>query len=482
MFVNEFVLELPFLESIVEGVNDFIWTYILIGLLIIAGLYFTFRSNFLQIRMFPEMIRVITEKKSDSTGVSAFQAFTISAAARLGTGNITGVALAIAVGGPGAVFWMWVIAAVGMATGFIESTLGQLYKVKDGDRYRGGPAYYIEKALGKRWLSIIYVILIVLTFSMIFNAVQVNTITDSFETAFGMDRLILALILAVLTSFIIFGGVKRLVKVTQFVVPFMAVAYMAVALYVVIINIDAVPTLLAQIVNEAFGVSEMLGGGMGAAIMEGARRGLFSNEAGMGSIPNAAAAANVSHPAKQGLLQSFGVFFDTMIVCTCTALLILLSSDYLLAEEQGAAITQAAMSEHVGGWATAFVAIALLFFAYSSVLGNYYFGETNIEFVRPNSHWLTIYRIAFLILGIAGGVATIELVWTMADLFMALMAILHIFVILILTKTAVTVLKDYTDQRKQGKDPKFNVEKYPEIKNTECWGEGEEDSSPERRK
>ncbi|WP_020006321.1 alanine/glycine:cation symporter family protein [Salinicoccus albus] len=480
MFVDEFVLEFPFLEDIVGTLNNFIWTYVLIALLILGGIYFTIRSNFVQIRMFPEMFRVITEKKSDGTGVSAFQAFTISSAARLGTGNIAGVALAISVGGPGAVFWMWVIAAVGMATGFIESTLGQLYKVKDGDRYRGGPAYYIEKALGKRWLSIIYVILIVITFSMVFNALQVNTITDSFETAFGADRLLLALILALPTAFIIFGGVKRLVKVTQLVVPFMAIAYMAIALYVVVINIDAVPGLLGQIVSEAFGLSEMIGGGFGAAIMEGARRGLFSNEAGIGSVPNAAASANVSHPAKQGLFQSFGVFFDTMLVCTSTALLILLSSDALLADEQGAAITQAAMSEHVGGWASAFVAIALLFFAYSSVLGNYYFGETNIEFVRPNSHWLTVYRIGFLILGVAGGVATVELAWTMADLFMGLMAILHIIVILFLTKTAVTVLKDYTEQKKQGKDPKFYVEKYPEIKNTECWGGQEESSSPHR--
>ncbi|QQK80731.1 alanine:cation symporter family protein [Salicibibacter cibi] len=472
---NEFVIELPFLESIVDMVNDFVWTYIMIGLLILAGLYFTIRSNFLQIRLLPEMFRVITEKKSDSTGVSAFQAFTISAAARIGTGNITGVALAIAVGGPGAVFWMWVIAAVGMATGFIESTLGQLYKVKDGDRYRGGPAYYIEKALGKRWLSILFAIVVVLTFGMILNAVHVNTITDSFETAFGTDRFIFALILAVITALIIFGGVKRLVKITQLIVPFMAVAYIVIALYVIAINIDMVPAVLSQIVNEAFGLSEMIGGGFGAAIMEGARRGLLSNEAGWGSIPNAAAAANVSHPAKQGLLQSLGVFIDTIVVCTCTALLILLSSDYLLAEEEGAAITQAAMSDHVGEWASAFVAIALFFLAYSSVLGAYYYGETNIEFVRPNSHLLTIYRVAFLILGVAGGIATIELVWTMADLFMALMAIVHLIVILSLTKTAITVLNDYTDQRKQGKDPKFNVEKYPEIKNTECWGEKKED-------
>ncbi|MFS0785263.1 alanine/glycine:cation symporter family protein [Shouchella sp. 1P09AA] len=474
MFEDGFALELPFLEGIVGSVNDVLWTYILIGLLILAGLYFTIRTKFVQIRMFPEMFRVITEKRSSKTGVSAFQAFTISAAARVGTGNITGVALAITVGGPGAVFWMWVIAAVGMATGFIESTLGQLYKEKDGDRYRGGPAYYIHKALGKRWLSILFVILIVSCFGMIFNALQVNTITDSFQTAFDTNRLLMALILAAVTAIIIFGGVKRIVKVTQLVVPFMAVAYMGAALYIIIVNIEQIPGLFSLIFSEAFGITQAVGGGFGAAIMEGARRGLFSNEAGMGSVPNAAAAANVSHPAKQGLFQSLGVFFDTMLICSSTAFIILLSSGYMDVDGEGATITQFAMSQHIGDWASAFVAIALLFFAYSSVLGNYYFGETNIEFLKNGARFLPIYRIAFIIMGILGGIATVELIWTMADLFMALMAIVNITVILLLTKKAVILLKDYTEQRKQGKDPVFYSSKYPEIKNTDCWGDDEE--------
>ncbi|MFB4161620.1 alanine/glycine:cation symporter family protein [Geomicrobium sp. JSM 1781026] len=475
MFDEGFALELPFLEGIVGSVNDVLWTYVLIALLIIAGLYFTIRTNFVQIRMFPEMFRVITEKRKNDTGVSAFQAFTISAAARVGTGNITGVALAITVGGPGAVFWMWAIATVGMATGFIESTLGQLYKEKDGDRYRGGPAYYIHKALGLRWLSILFVVLIVLCFGMIFNALQVNTITDSFQTAFDTNRLMLALILAALTALIIFGGVKRIVKVTQLIVPFMAVAYIAVALYIIVTNIEQIPGVISLIFSEAFGLSQAIGGGFGAAIMEGARRGLFSNEAGMGSVPNAAAAANVSHPAKQGLFQSLGVFFDTMIICSSTAFIILLSTGYMDVEGEGATITQFAMSQHIGEWASAFVAIAILFFAYSSVLGNYYFGETNIEFLKNGARWLPIYRVAFLIMGILGGIATVELVWTMADLFMALMAIVNITVILLLTKKAVTLLQDYTKQRKAGKDPVFYASQYPEIKNTECWGDNEDE-------
>ncbi|GAK03499.1 LOW QUALITY PROTEIN: sodium/alanine symporter [Geomicrobium sp. JCM 19037] len=452
-----------------------LWTYVLIALLIIAGLYFTIRTNFVQIRMFPEMFRVITEKRKNDTGVSAFQAFTISAAARVGTGNITGVALAITVGGLVLSFGCGPLQRSGWRPGLSRVHLASCIKKRTEIRYRGGPAYYIHKALGLRWLSILFVVLIVLCFGMIFNALQVNTITDSFQTAFDTNRLMLALILAALTALIIFGGVKRIVKVTQLIVPFMAVAYIAVALYIIVTNIEQIPGVISLIFSEAFGLSQAIGGGFGAAIMEGARRGLFSNEAGMGSVPNAAAAANVSHPAKQGLFQSLGVFFDTMIICSSTAFIILLSTGYMDVEGEGATITQFAMSQHIGEWASAFVAIAILFFAYSSVLGNYYFGETNIEFLKNGARWLPIYRVAFLIMGILGGIATVELVWTMADLFMALMAIVNITVILLLTKKAVTLLQDYTKQRKAGKDPVFYASQYPEIKNTECWGDNEDE-------
>ena len=371
-------------DWLVGPANDFIWTYVVIGLLLVIGIYFTIRTKFVQIRLFGEMFRLIFEKKGSDDGVSAFQAFTISAASRVGTGNITGVALAIGIGGPGAVFWMWVIAIIGMATAFVESTLAQVYKVRDGDTFRGGPAYYMEKALGLRKLGIVFAILLTLSFGFIFNSVQSNTISQSFNDVFNLPFWAVGLLLVALTAVIIFGGVKRIVKVTQTLVPVMAVFYIIIALFVVIINITEVPAMIALIFEHAFGIKEMAGGGVGAAMMQGIRRGLFSNEAGMGSVPNAAATANVSHPAKQGLVQSLGVFFDTIIICSATAFIIILAGFYDKGEESGILLTQASMAVHVGSWAPYFVAIAIMFFAFSSIIGNYYYGETNIEFI--NAH------------------------------------------------------------------------------------------------
>lgn len=298
---------MEWISSIVNSGNNILWTYILIILLIVAGLYFSFGTKFVQIRLFPEMFRLIVEKEGES-GVSPFQAFTISAASRVGTGNITGVALAIGVGGPGAVFWMWIIAILGMATAFIESTLAQVYKVKDGNTFRGGPAYYMEKALGQRKLGIIFSILLTFSFGFIFNAVQSNTIATSVGEAFDIKPAIIGIILVALTALIIFGGVHRIVKVTQILVPVMAIFYLLVALFVVVTNFSEIPHVFNLIFTHAFGLQEAAGGAIGAAIMQGVRRGLFSNEAGMGSVPNAAATANTSHPAKQGLVQSLGVF------------------------------------------------------------------------------------------------------------------------------------------------------------------------------
>ena len=467
---------MAFLDWLVGPFNDFIWTYILIGVLLILGVYFTVRTKFVQVRLFGEMFRLIFEKKDSKDGVSPFQAFTISAASRVGTGNVTGVALAIGVGGPGAVFWMWIIAFIGMATAFIESTLAQVYKVRDGSTYRGGPAYYIEKALGYRKLGIVFAILLTLCFGFIFNAVQSNTISQSFMDVFGLKDWIVGLILVILTAIIIFGGVQRVVRVTELVVPIMATFYLLLALFIVIMNIKEIPAVFSMIVGQAFGVKEVVGGGIGAALMEGIRRGLFSNEAGMGSVPNAAATANISHPAKQGLVQSLGVFFDTIMICSATAFIIILAGLYNTSQEDGIILTQDSLAVHVGSWAPYFVAVAILFFAFSSIIGNYYYGETNIEFMRANKAWLTTYRVLVLDMVMFGAMATVEIVWSMADLFMGLMAIINLFAIAALGGVAFKVLQDFTRQRKQGLNPVFKASSIPGLKNTECWEDDERDS------
>ncbi|EON70834.1 alanine/glycine:cation symporter family protein [Lysinibacillus sphaericus] len=460
---------MQWISDIVNSTNDILWTYILIVLLIAAGLYFSFGTKFVQIRLFGEMFRLIVEKREGESGVSPFQAFTISAASRVGTGNITGVALAIGVGGPGAVFWMWIIAIVGMATAFIESTLAQVYKVKDGNTFRGGPAYYMEKALGQRKLGIIFSILLTLSFGFIFNAVQSNTIATSVGEAFQIKPSYIGICLVLLTAVIIFGGVHRIVKFTQVIVPVMAVFYLLVAFYVVVTNFSEIPHVFQLILSQAFGLQEAAGGAIGVAIMQGVRRGLFSNEAGMGSVPNAAATANTSHPAKQGLVQSLGVFFDTILICSATAFIIILAGLYDTGESNGIILTQNSLAEHIGGWAPYFIAIAIIFFAFSSIIGNYYYGESNIEFLNAHKGWMIGYRIFVLVMVMFGSVAQVQLVWNLADLFMGLMAMINIVVIMLLGKIAFLVLDDFTQQRKLGKNPVFYAKSIPGLKNTDCW-------------
>jgi len=462
---------MEWISNIVNDANNVLWTYILIILLLVAGLYFSFGTKFVQIRLFPEMFRLIVEKREGESGVSPFQAFTISAASRVGTGNITGVALAIGVGGPGAVFWMWIIAILGMATAFIESTLAQVYKVKDGNTFRGGPAYYMQKALGQRKLGVIFGILLTLSFGFIFNAVQSNTIATSVGEAFHIKPYIIGIMLVVLTAMIIFGGVHRIVKVTQVLVPVMAVFYLAVALFVIVTNLTEIPAVFKLIFTQAFGLQEAAGGAIGAAIMQGVRRGLFSNEAGMGSVPNAAATANTSHPAKQGLVQSLGVFFDTIMICSATAFIIILAGLYNTGESNGIILTQNSLAVHVGGWAPYFIAIAIIFFAFSSIVGNYYYGESNIEFMNAHKGWMFSYRILVLAMVMFGSIAQVQLVWNLADLFMGLMAIINITIILLLGKIAFLVLDDFTKQKKAGKNPVFYAKSIPTLKNTDCWEE-----------
>ena len=462
------------LLDFLNGLNDVIWTYILIAVLLFLGLLFSIKTKFVQFRLIGEMLRLLTDKAMISPdgkkGLSSFQAFCISAASRVGTGNLAGVATAITLGGPGSIFWMWLIAFIGGASSFIESTLAQIYKVKDRDGYRGGPAYYMMKGLKSRWMGISFAITITLSFGLIFNSVQSNTIAMALQGSFGIDTLTVGIILAVLTGIVIFGGVKRIAQVVQYIVPIMAVAYLILALVVMFINFTEIPAVIALIFKNAFGIDQAVGGGIGAAVLYGVKRGLFSNEAGMGSAPNAAATAAVTHPVKQGLIQTLGVFLDTILICSATAFIILLSGAYDSGAE-GIHLTQMALSEHVGSWAGTFVSVAIFLFAFSSIIGNYYYGETNIEFIRDNKLILLTYRIAVLAMVIFGAVANLGVVWTLADIFMGVMALINLVAIFLLYKVAIIALNDYKMQRKQGKDPVFSRDVLDDISGIECWDE-----------
>ncbi|MFD1443155.1 alanine/glycine:cation symporter family protein [Thermoactinomyces vulgaris] len=461
------------LDKYVLAINDVLWTYVIVALLIVAGLYFTIRSRFVQFRFIKEMFRLLGEGMGKKDGISSFQAFCISTASRVGVGNIAGVAMAIAIGGPGAVFWMWLIALIGSASAFIEATLAQVYKVKDGDTFRGGPAYYMEKGLNRRWMGILFAILITLCFGLVFNSVQANTITVAFESTYGINRAVLGLIIAAVFAIIIFGGIKRVARFTEWIVPIMAVIYILLALYVVLTNITQLPAVFKQIFAGAFGLEQAIGGGIGAAMMQGIKRGLFSNEAGMGSAPNAAATATVSHPAKQGLIQALGVFVDTLIICSCTSMIVLFSSAFTHDNLSGIEIAQLALNQQVGVWAEHFLTISILLFAFSSLIGNYYYGETNIEFIRENKTWLLIYRLAVIAMVIWGSITQVQVVWDLADLFMGLMAILNLIAILLLGKVAFAVLQNYHQQLKEGKNPSFASDQIKDLANADCWEKSE---------
>ena len=471
---------MEFLNEKILLVNDFIWTYVLIAMLIVLGLYFTFKTKFVQFVNIKDMFKLLgegTSSKDKSKGeVSSFQAFCIGTASRVGTGNLAGVASAIAIGGPGAVFWMWLIALIGSASAFIESTLAQIYKVKDGDNFRGGPAYYMEKGLNKKWMGIAFSVLIIICFGFAFNSVQSNTITAAFYSTFNTNKLLVGVILTVLTLIIIFGGVNRIAKISSILVPVMAVAYIIIALFIIIMNLNQIPTLLKTIFENAFGLKQVVGGGIGAALLQGIKRGLFSNEAGMGSAPNAAATATVSHPAKQGLIQTLGVFTDTLIICTYTAFIILLSGAPLDGSLKGIELTQAALVSQVGSWGGIFISVCILLFAFSSIIGNYYYGETNIQFITNKKSVLYVYRVLVATMVLFGSIASMDLVWNIADVFMGLMAILNLIAIALLSKIAIKALKDYTSQKKAGKNPVFYASSIPELGNeVEEWRDNEKE-------
>ncbi|MDU5110145.1 MAG: alanine/glycine:cation symporter family protein [Clostridium sp.] len=455
------------LNDFILAFNDILWTYILIAMLIIIGLYFTFKTKFVQFRNIKEMIRLLGDgatSKDDKNTISSFQAFCISTASRVGTGNLAGIATAIAIGGPGAIFWMWLIALIGSASAFIESTLAQIYKEKDGSNFIGGPAYYMEKGLKKRWMGVVFAILITISFGLVFNSVQSNTIALSLNSSFGFDTKIVGLILTILTIIIIFGGVKRIADVSSVLVPIMAIAYILVALFIVLKNFSAIPSIITLIFENAFGINQVVGGSIGAALMQGIKRGLFSNEAGMGSAPNAAATATVSHPVKQGFIQTLGVFTDTIIICSCTAFIVLLSGAPLDGSIKGIELTQLAVSSQVGSWGNIFISLCILLFAFSSIVGNYYYGEANIQFITNKKIYLSIYRISVALMVFFGSLVSMDIVWNLADVFMGLMAIINLIAIVLLSKIAFKALDDYNTQKKAGiKDPIFKSSSIPEL-------------------
>ena len=474
------------LNELISSVNDAVWGYVLIAALVSCGLWFTWRTRFVQFRMVGEMIRLLTDSAIDtvetqvkenaagerSKHISSFQAFAVSVATRVGTGNLAGVASAIAIGGPGAVFWIWVIALIGSATAFVESTLAQLFKQKHKDSFIGGPAYYIQRGLHQRWMAVLFAVLITCQFGLSNNSIQSNTICGAMQEAFGWPPIWVGSGLAVIALFIVFGGIQRIAQVCAVLVPVMAIGYIVLALVVIVMNIGLIPHVFKAIVLNAFGIQQMAGGGIGVAIMSGVKRGLFSNEAGEGSAPNVAATASVTHPVKQGLIQALGVFTDTLLVCSCTAFIILISGLYQTPGLNGIALTQSALQSEVGAVGPIFVAVAIYLFAFSSIIGNYYYGEANIRFITSNTTVMTVYRIFSAgVMVIFGAMASFELVWNIVDFFMAFLTACNLTAIILLGRYVFRLLDDYRKQKKQGiKDPVFHRSQIPELENElECW-------------
>ena len=474
------------MNELITSINDAVWGYVLIVALVGCGLWFTWRTRFVQFRMVGEMFRLLTDSAVDTVveqtqerdwgkgrkHISSFQAFAVSVATRVGTGNLAGVASAIAIGGPGAIFWMWVIALLGAATAFVESTLAQLFKQKHKDSFIGGPAYYIQRGLHLRWMAILFAVLITCQFGLSNNSIQANTICSAMQEAFGWSPLWVGIFLALTALYIVFGGIQRIAHVSAFLVPFMAIGYLILALVIIIMNYDLIPHVLKVIVTNAFGFEQVAGGGLGATIMYGVKRGLFSNEAGEGSAPNVAATAAVSHPVKQGLIQALGVFTDTLVVCSCTAFIILISGLYQVPELNGIALTQSSLQSEIGSAGPIFIAIAIFLFAFSSIIGNYYYGETNIRFITPNPTVMTIYRICSAgLMVIFGALSSFELVWNIVDFFMAFLTACNLVAIVLLGRYAFRLLDDYRQQKRKGiKEPVFHRRQFPEIEDElECW-------------
>lgn len=463
------------ISNFLNTINEPLGT-ILVIILSITGLWFTIRTRGVQFRLVGDMIRLLfapASKKQGEKSISGLQAFFVSLASRVGTGNLAGVATAIVIGGPGAIFWMWVMALLGSVNTFVECTLAQLFKSHNGEQYIGGPAYYITKGLKKRWFACIFAVAIIMQFGLTNNMVQANTISSAFTAAFGIDPTIMAIGVTVLSASVIFGGISRIARICSYIVPFMAIAYLGISLWVVITNITLVPHVMGIIIRNAFGLEQAAGGTVGMAIMMGFKRGIFSNEAGEGSAPNAAAIAEVSHPVKQGLIQTFGVFTDTLIVCSCTAFVIMCSGIYDCGAN-GIELTQLALAEHIGETGKSIIAICIFFFAFSSVLGNYYYGECNLQFLCNGSRWtktvIQSYRSFLAVLIFLGCLMTIDIVWALVDFCMVIMTSCNLIAIYLLGNYAIRLMEDYQAQKKVGKDPVYTAKTCPEIaEETECW-------------
>ena len=472
------------LENVVSFLNDLLWSPVMIYFCLGVGLLFSIITRFLQVRHFKDMIKLMFQGKSSDAGVSSFQALSIALSGRVGTGNIAGTATAIAFGGPGAVFWMWMIAFIGASSAFIESTLAQIYKVKQDGQYRGGPAYYIEKGIGWKWYAVLFAISSIIAVGLLMPGIQSNSIATGLNNAFGLSPTLTGILLVALLGAIIFGGVKRIATVAQYVVPFMALAYILLALVIVAANITQLPAVFALIVKSALGFDSAFGGILGMAISWGVKRGIYSNEAGQGTGPHAAAAAEVSHPAKQGLVQAFSVYIDTLLVCSATAFMILFTGMYNTVGKDGGFIvenvkgvnpgpgyTQAAIETILPGFGASFVAIALFFFAFTTIMAYYYIAETNVAYLMrgKNSTWLmTGLKIMLLIATFYGAVKTADLAWALGDVGLGVMVWLNLIAILILAKPALQALKDYEDQKARGLDPVFDPMKLG-IKNADYW-------------
>ncbi|AOP52159.1 alanine/glycine:cation symporter family protein [Brevibacterium aurantiacum] len=461
------------LQNALNGI-DSVSSYVLVAVLIPTGLYFTIRTGVIQVRMLPEMFRTLAEPGGrDSEGnknISPFRAFSISAASRVGTANIAGVALAISLGGPGAVFWMWLTAVVGGATAFAESALGQVYKMKDGPNFRGGPAYYIRHGMNMKWLGLVFAVIVAITYGIVFNTVQSNSIVDAVGASFNVEdsnfafSAIAGVVIAVGAYLIFVGGAKRISNISAYLVPIMAGLYLIVGIIVVVLNLGAVPDMILTIFTDAFSMDSIAGGTLGSIMLIGVQRGLFSNEAGIGSVPNAAATASASHPAKQGFVQALGVYFDTILVCSITAFIILLSNPEYGSSAEGIQLTQTALSGQLGQWAIHFLTFAIFFFAFSSILGNYYYGEANIEHLTTSKVAMRVYQVIVMVSVFIGAIAALDIVWTAANIFMAIMALINLFALLMLSPLVFNLLKNYQQQRRQGLEPVFHRSDLPTFK------------------
>lgn len=466
--------------KIIDTINNAAWTWIVIPMLVCCALWFTIRLGGLQFRFLPLMIRQLLEsgsaEESDGNGkpISSFHAFVVSLASRIGTGNLAGVASAIFVGGPGAVFWMWVMALLGSATAFVESTLAQLYKRKGDKQFYGGPAFYMKYGLHSPVLGVIFSICLAITFGIANQMMQSNQISLSVADTFNLSPLTVSLCLSALTGGVIIGGIHRISKFSAMVVPFMAVAYLILAVYVIITNITVIPGILKLIVTDAFGMNSVAGGAIGITVMQGVKRGLFSNEAGEGSAPNAAAVAQTSHPVRQGLVQALGVFTDTLVVCTCTAVIILVSGVYKDSNADGIILTTRALESQIGPMARYFISLAIFLFAYSSIIGNYYYGETAVRYISKKKSSVRIFQLFTVIVVIIGGLLSIEAAWSLIDLCMCSIVIINVYSILRLSPKVTFLWKNYRDQLREngrnGKAPVFRKEMMPgDTEDIEGW-------------